>query len=95
MHNISVFEFTELYLRFKAYNEDGGGVGERGGEFLKEIWKYFVVILKIHKLFLPNGDLILLALHLLEKKLSITSGKQSKQVENTPPGWSMFNKCNI
>lgn len=78
MHNISVFEFTELYLRFKAYNEDGGGVGGRGGgKFLKEIWKYFVVILKIHKLFLPNGDLILLALHLLEKKLSITSGKQS------------------
>lgn len=27
MHNISVFEFTELYLRFKAYNEDGGGDG--------------------------------------------------------------------
>ena len=77
MHNISVFEFTELYLRFKAYNEDGGGVGGRGGEFLTEIWKYFVVILKIHKLFLPNGDLILLALHLLEKKLSITSGEQS------------------
>ena len=52
-------------------------MGKGGGEFLKEIWKYFVVILKIHKLFLPNGDLILLALHLLEKKLSITSGKQS------------------
>lgn len=48
-----------------------------GGEFLREIWKYFVGILKIHKLFLPNGDLIPLALHLLEKKLSITSGKQS------------------
>ena len=71
----------ELYVSsiswFKAYNEDGGGVEGRGGEFLREIWKYFVGILKIHKLFLPNGDLILLALHLLEKKLSITSGKQS------------------
>lgn len=73
------------------------GVGLRGGggEFLREIWKYFVGKLKIHKLFLPNSDLILLALHLLEKKLTITSGKQSKQVENTPPGWSMFNKCNV
>ena len=73
----------------------GVGLREGGGEFLREIWKYFVGKLKIHKLFLPNSDLILLALHLLEKKLSITSGKQSKQVENTPPGWSMFNKCNV
>ena len=64
-------------------------------EFLREIWKHFVGMLKIHKLFVPNSNLILLALRLLEKKLSITSGKQSKQVENTPPGWSMFNKCNI
>ena len=95
MHNISVFEFTGLYLRFKAYKEDGGGVGGRGGEFLREIWKYFVGILKIHKLFPPNSNLILLALHLSEKKLSITSAKLSKQVENTAPGWSMFNKCNI
>ena len=34
MHNISVFEFTELYLRFKAYNEDGGGVEGMGGSSL-------------------------------------------------------------
>ena len=31
MHNISVFEFTELYLRFKAYKEDGGWVEDGGG----------------------------------------------------------------
>ena len=66
-----------------------------GGGLLGDT-EYFVGILKMHKLFLPtNRNLIFIALHLSEKKLSITSGKQSKQVENTPSGWSMFNKCNI
>ena len=76
---ISVFSnLLSSISALKHTTRMGVGLGEGGGgKFLKEIWKYFVVILKIHKLFLPNGDLILLALHLLEKKLSITSGKQS------------------
>lgn len=69
------------------------GVGLGGG--LLGDMEYFVGILKIHKLFLPNSNLILLALHLSEKKLSITSGKRTKQVENTPSRWGMFNKYNI
>lgn len=60
----------------------GLGGGGEGGWLRME---YFVGVLKIYKLFLPNSNLSFLRFQLSEKKLSITSGKQSKLRENAPP----------
>lgn len=63
----------------------GVGLGGGGGGWLR--MEYFVGVLKIHKLFLPNSNLSFLRFQLSGKKLSITSGKQSKLREKHRPAW--------
>lgn len=54
-----------------------------GGGLLGDM-EYFVGILKIHKLFLPaNSNLIFIALHLLEKKLSLRAASKVNKREYT------------